>query len=351
LSLIDVTRLVASFSLGAAAVGAAETVHLGLSRSDEFLECAKRLFVTNVLADWFGGETFPPRCPESRPELEGYLARRGYKPLNAGGQLYLMPERRFRGDLLYAPIVWKRLQIVPAIEQWEIPGSRKLSPQEKATVAEQILAAMRPVPLFVGSQVEQGTPDERIASPDGETAMRQLFLWIDARRLKAVSCESVIAVLTSEGIGGTSRLAYGEVRDGRLRVLWDSPLFLGFLLNMGYRDVNGDATEEILLWSKWGNSLEGRQLLTILDIKGNELTRQEQDCGAAPSTGEWYSVVLPEVREKQAVFCPIIADEMELVRSSDGKNLEILAEGVWHPDAESQRRCRYRLKRGRYVRE
>jgi hypothetical protein len=211
-----------------------------------------------------------------------------------------------------------------------------LKPEETAAVGREVLAAMRPVQLVVASGLEQDIPGERIAGPDGETAVKQLFLRIDARRVPEGRPEPVVAVLTGAPYGSQSRLAYGEMRNGRFELLWDSPLFGGWRLRIGYNDVDNDGTEEILLFSESGRPPDTFNLLSILDRNGRELTRQ-RNCYQDEPTWE------------EGALCPVVGGEMELVPSSDGRTKDIEVKGSWVPGNWDEREYRYHLEGGRYV--
>jgi hypothetical protein len=257
-------------------------------------------------------------CPVSRQSLVDRLKAEGVLAFDADGWVHLASEKWFKPTTgAYAQ--WKELHVTQTIKEWGKGGSRGLASAEQQQVANAILAHARP-PV--------------VDTPLGTRATINLVLYLDAHTFGPPSAkqkEAVVAVWGEEQ--GARRLIYGEVEGGVYRPLWDSPHVPGEWLMMGYRDVNGDGTEEIVLQSRIGGA--GRDLtLVIFDLKGREITRQQDK-----DQCEWLTIKRPDVT------CPIGGQLDGLVEyevRKDGKT-DIL---VYQYDEE----VRYRLVGGRYVR-
>lgn len=225
---------------------------------------------------------------------------------------------------------WKRLSIVPKAQNWRaMPGSRGLSDEEREAISNVILREARTVPLV--------TP--MAPGRDGETATIEVMLWLDSHRLAPGSAESVVGILGESG--GAGRLIYGEMREGKYEILWDSPLFSTGFLGLSYQDMDGDGTEEIVVGADevMGGGPNKMGQLSVWDRKGREITRQEP-CEISLLSG--YT--------KEGAACPIQGTWMEIDPREGGKS-DILVRGRpgWYEDVDSQKVFRYRLLNGRYV--
>jgi hypothetical protein len=121
-----------------------------------------------------------------------------------------------------------------------------------------------------------------------------LRIVFDARQFSPSSPESIIAVLSERT---SSRLIYGEIKNGRYDILWDSvEFYFNGYFTLDYADVNGDGRPEILL----GTETSGVRLhypeLSILDLTGKELARESRNCEFKGSGDE-------------DDLCPIVASE------------------------------------------
>jgi hypothetical protein len=214
--------------------------------------------------------------------------------------VFLVAPENTKLDGTYRYGTWKRLRVMTDVVDFEplINGSRKLTNQERTAVAAVILDQARSTPLLPPTK-----PD-----PGSETATLHQLLILDAHRLNPTT-ESVIAILGQQL--GDKRVIYGELRDGKYQILWDSPLLPGGIPGLGYRDVDGDGTEEISL----RGSLPGQRsydTLVIFDKLGNELTKQSQDCEFARGG------------DTSGTACPIVAYSWTFEESQNGR-FEILA--------------------------
>jgi len=134
--------------------------------------------------------------------------------------------------------------------------------------------------------------------PDGKSVSEEVLLLVDAHPL-ADRREGVVALWGQNF--GDRRLVYGELEEGEYRPLWDSPLFKSLGLRLGYDDVDGDGTTEIVLAGAFARD---QVLVAVFDRKGHELTRQA-DCGI-DSPGY----------DKDSGVCPVIGASVDF---DDGK--------------------------------
>lgn len=158
-----------------------------------------------------------------------------------------------------------------------------------------------------------------IDRPDGPLS---LLILVDARKLKPGNATSVVAVLKSPytndyhlaSTAGRARIVYGELLDGQYTPEWDSPFLDDCELQVRYRDFEGDkATKQIELISNTCGARLQYPMLTVLDLGGRELTREERGCAKD---------VLPFFRLDEKL-CPIIGTTFEIV-DAEGGGLEIL---------------------------
>jgi hypothetical protein len=305
---------------------AAQLKHIGLSEFDKLLICGKASFGKPVFVKAWGSwlvETMSAPSGEvgsacgSRDEITQAVSSKSAGFFEGSDFVFLVAPENTKLDGTYRYGTWKRLRIITDVVDFEplINGSHKLTNQERTAVAAVILEQARTVPLSPPTE-----PDH-----NSETATLHQMLILDAHPLNS-SVESVIAILGQQL--GDKRLIYGELRDRKYQILWDSPLLPGGIPGLGYRDVDGDGTEEISL----RGSLPGQRshdTLVIFDKLGNELTRQSQDCEFVRGG------------DTSGTACPVVAYSWTFEESQNGR-FEILArsdDGIE----------RYRLVAGRFT--
>lgn len=311
--------------------------HVGLSRTDRFLLCSRGLLGKPVYRDSVmfrgPGQEIDIPCGTSREalveELRGSRTDRDPEEIHIvdlPDAVFLVPFR------VWVRTTWKKLLIGTEVKNWDgVPDSRNLSPDEQAAISGVILSEARTTPLVAPS----------MPGSDGETAAIEVRLWLDAHRLAgATGVEAVIGILGEPN--GSGRLIYGELRKGRYECLWDSPLFDAYSLQIGYRDMDGDGIQEILLSSQrvsLSTHTPTRTMLTIFDRQGHELTRQE---GCVSELRSGYT--------EEGGACPIEAESIEFDPRPDGKR-DILVSGRIGdpPEVSSEKVFRYSLVNGRYV--
>lgn len=306
--------------------------HIGVSRTDKFLMCAREIFGNPVFRATTGfrrSAEIDIACPPSREalmqELKGtgtYVQPEQIEVIEQPDMVFLWPSSLYAGP--NPRVRWKRLSVVTKVQEWaRFPGTRGPTPHEAETVRSLVLKQARTPPLL--------TPFSPGA--DGETATLEVVIAMNVARLSASPVESVIAFYNAEG--GIARLVYGEIREGKYELLWDSPLFRTQLLEFGYRDMDGDGVQEILLSSHYGRE---STMFTVFDSKGHELTRQAQ-CEVDFTLG--YT--------EEGGVCAITGKAIELEVRADGKR-DIVVMGRLGSTREDQHKSyRYSLVDGRYV--
>lgn len=108
------------------------------------------------------------------------------------------------------------------------------------------------------------------------------------------------------------------------------------MLELGYKDMDGDGVEEILLWSEL---LPASKQLMILDRTGREITRQLQ-C----ETGIGYNA--------ESGLCPIVGGGMHIEAPDPHGRRDILVDdwiGQPRDDVDDAPPQRFRLVDGRYA--
>ncbi|HEY2547081.1 MAG TPA: hypothetical protein VGI46_13530 [Candidatus Acidoferrum sp.] len=157
-----------------------------------------------------------------------------------------------------------------------------------------------------------------------------MLLELETRHLSKTDPESVVGLLrvtpcaddslSAINYSDVARLVYGQIESGTYRMKWDSPLLYAPSEWISYRDLNGDGTDEIVIWpskveeeEKWpGENDHGYPGgAVVFDREGHELTR-----------GAFCSEYIDFFEDKT---CPILADKLALVPGKSGKQLDIIA--------------------------
>jgi hypothetical protein len=294
--------------------------HLGMWTTDRALVCAGKLFEKPVVRShqtYFLDE-FP--CPDSKQGFIDILNQKLLVSFESDDFVYLMPSQDWVRDTK-----WRRLRLVSRVKNWEtFPGSRNLPTEEQEQIRKVIFKVARTAPV--------APPWE--AGPDGDTAMVENVLCLDVHRLSPEK-ESVIAIWGQES--NVRRLVYGELSTKGYAPKWDSPLFDGLFLELGYKDMDGDGVKEILLWS---DLLPSAKLLTVFDRNGRELTRQAK-CEIPGLVGY----------DQSSGVCPIVGGSMHIDDPQPDGKRDLLVEewigAVGTPEFDVAQR--FRLVDGRYV--
>jgi hypothetical protein len=245
----------------------AQVRHTSKAETDRFLLCARSIFrkpvYMTVDGPWFDAET---KCSSDRDQVLHELEERKIAVFENESDILLVPPR-ISPDL--GPrrwrISWHKFDIkfhVMIFDDPIPPGSRALSTDEQDQIAKVILDEALVPPLVPG-----------FAHVKGDTGEMNVALILDAHHLSP-GTESVVAVFGSAR--GKMRLVYGELAHGVYRMLWDTPVLGGPDMALSYKDVDGDGVPEIVLrWTEAGGNVI-YDALTVFNIKGEELTRQQE---------------------------------------------------------------------------
>jgi hypothetical protein len=168
---------------------------------------------------------------------------------------------------------WKRIKIEPKIES--VDG---ISEVEARNLLPEILKFARTVPLAPSqalspAELTANNMPQRAPGADDEVEVGPYFRFYKVK-LQPKAPDSVVALMEDWPSGSAGRIIYGEMRDGKYQMLWDSPLLNGHG-RLDLADVNGDGWDELL----WRSDTCGAQNcapeeLVIFDREGRELTRQ-----------------------------------------------------------------------------
>jgi hypothetical protein len=293
---------------------------MGPSAVDRLLACAQRLAGKPVVRHTgLDNRLRIEPCPAGRDGLLDRLAREKIRYFDAGDFGFLIPGRflsPFPPDLSpYAPrFRWSRIRIRLAVE----PGSG-VAPAAADAIAREALAAARTIPVVA--------PEEAGADGAAETAIHARFL---AAALKPGAPAAVLVLLEQLPESTAGRLVYGEMREGKYRVLWDSPLF-NASGRITLEDVNGDGWQEIVVESQ-SRGNQTYPVLVIFDRAGRELTRQAK-CDT-----------LNEGFDEVDGVCAIKGTDLEL--AAGDKGTRVIRVTGWDGDGKNHV---FHLQGGRYV--
>lgn len=190
-------------------------VHHRLSALDGLLSCIQRVYHKSALRDAsIAKELVIDPCPVDRAHLSGALASRGIRVFESGSFVLLIPAKFFPPrppDLspYIKTLAWSKVTIVPTVR-----SSQGISNAAAAKIKKWVLEHARLVPLELsmspekGSEVKVSINVSVLVGPIAPNGAKPVISWINA--LPTFS---------------TGRIVYGQMRDGILNILWDSPLF------------------------------------------------------------------------------------------------------------------------------
>jgi Tetratricopeptide repeat len=303
--------------------------HIGLSFEDKLVACATSVFGKRALirSDIAISKDVP--CAGSRDALVSELKDRGIAIVEAKSYTVLLPANAMPGSGGYGAYVSDDFDIYVRVEadpNW-IKGSQQLSVSEQNEISDKIMQEGRWPPIFPLDVADDGIH----WLPAGAPVPVEILLQLNAYELKP-GVESVIGVF-GQRWGDVERLSYGEMRGGKYKLLWDSPLVGGRGFGLGYEDVNGDGRREIIV--TWGEGRFETPALAIFTSNGDELTRQL--CRAEDRNGDFPTA--------EGYVCAIRGERINLVDPKEGKR-DILV--VPYNCKDSGYTDRYSLVGGRY---
>jgi Tetratricopeptide repeat len=281
--------------------------HLGASALDATLDCIRSVYGKPVIWDSsvrFWTDPAVPQCPNSEAALLAALAARGIRVLDAQDFVFIVASRLFQPpeggtEPPHAFLKWSAIKIHLNLQTLH-EGDKM--PKEAPEIANEILKWARMVPFNVSMSDDKGFPVAGAVDTDLNIAV-----WV-GKLGHSETNESVVAVVNGQPNYTTARIVYGELRDGKYVMLWDSPLFNVLHGNVYFQNVNGDAWREIVVESStYGN--KEYPILAIFDRNGREITRQKK-C----QTGFTYTGGFGE----EDGVCAIYGDDISFSENEDG---------------------------------
>ena len=267
--------------------------------------------------------TFPPvadlPCPSTRDGiaklLDSDVAKllllvnpeqpQGIRIFETAKWIYIIPAVEFIASPYQQR--WKRIKIEPKVESLD-----NISEAEARNLLPEILKSARTVP-FAPSQalspaeLTANNMPQRAPGADDEVEVGPYFRFYKAK-LQPKAPDSVVALMEDWPSGSAGRIIYGEMRDGKYQMLWDSPLLNGHG-QLSLADVNVDGWEQ-LLWrsDRCGAQNCSPEELVIFDREGRELTRQPK-CDIDPiypfnETDGVCAIVGEEITVGDAILLP-----------------------------------------------
>src|SRR5579864_1495589 len=254
-----------------ASSGAAQSaiIHEAYSHRDQWAQCVKGLSGKPLLlVEWNWRSQLA--CPTSTTELEAQLA--GKAVLVPGDKWDLLFGKNFMPPLGGTPPeYWRRTAVTVNIKNWpRESGSRPATDSELKELGAKALELLRPSLTVMTPVAPNKTAS---ATPEDHTANFTLELNFDIHRLSPNGPESIIGIFRQDDSAPSGRMIYGEYRGGKPVFLWDSPELPTRLLSLGYRDVDHDGIEEIMLMATPMTRRSASELV-IFKSNGWELTRQ-----------------------------------------------------------------------------
>jgi len=267
--------------------------HIRLSNADRSASCMNSVLGKPTVADVDEHWLLDP-CPRSRTELVEALNHDGLRLFDAGDFAFVISSRFFPplppgSDAHWPQLKWNQIRTTA-----QIKPAQGMAQAEADHIGRQILQRARLIPLNVSE-----APDK-----DGTLNVQlNINLYQDVS-FDAATFTSVIALINQLPVDGErGRFVYGEIRNGRYVMLWDSPLFCA-RGNPDFADVNGDGQDEILFWAHTSGNM-AYPILVIFDKNGRELTRGK-DANACANGREGWA-------------CEIEGADISLENAADGK--------------------------------
>lgn len=296
--------------------------HLGMSDADRFTLCAQGVFGKPVVVNNQLAQLGHIPCPASREQIVQVSESEQYRH-------WLFENERWVAFMWTSqidhPQPWfrRRLDVKETVNQLkeygDVPGSRWFTADEVKQIQDAVRRQVRTTP--------NGVIREGFLTYTAEIGVRLL---LDCHRLRK-DRESIVGAWDS-------RLIYGEKTAKGFELLWDSPVLPFERATIEYNDMDGDGVEEILVYSKFGRYDAGRfnVALTIFNTKGQELSRQDDDC-LIPAGSD---------ATEEGAGCPIVGLDATFERQPDGRKDIVLQRGAGEGEVKIER---YRLIGGRYV--
>lgn len=254
--------------------------HINESPGDDLLHCLDTSTGSRTLVyqeDYYSTFSKIQCLPDQKKaETLSSVRANGFQILSSDRWTFLAPNSLFTGQSLPFKVSWKTLSVDDKIIG-EPDSLQQLSSEQLDSLKSTLLGDARLIPVA-------GDLD---APPDVAAIHLRYSLFVHANPNKSLS----LVLLLHEGddlrtLGTYGRVIYGELANGQIKLLWDSPLL--FASDLQFQDINGDGFDEIVLEGTigWGAHGPGTQIITIFDHLGTELTRQ-QDCRWMNNTADF----------------------------------------------------------------
>ena len=259
-------------------------------------------------------------CKAKPEDVEQALKQQHILVFHLSNAALLTSETKFDKNNTPFSYLWRTPVITIRVLPRVTPGSRRPTDDEVKEFAEIILKRSHMPPLTCPFK-----PSE------GQIAHLAFNVFIEIHKMHPGSeQESVIALLADsdpdhETVLGTGRLVYGELEHGRLSIRWESPLLESAMSQLGFADLLGDGSLQIMLTSVFG--MGNHTAFYAFDLDGHEISRQSSTCEA-----------FSELAAQSVAACPISTEsDIKITGNANGPK-ELLA------TSESGKRVRYVVK-------
>jgi hypothetical protein len=310
--------------LSSLSTDALAATHYNISQTDKLTECVRSVLYKPVL--WWRGLwkiTSQVGCPADSKQLLARLQSAQVKVFQDSDWVYLFDAEAFPP---WSP---------------DVPEVKKIHWQSISTKVRAYNDVSSPLRLNeaelsqVRAEVIRDARTFWIEAPYAADGVESVALSLEIRAVTAQNKSGArfTAVLYSGGDQSESgRLVYGEWREGKYSVRWDSPLVPSFHATLSLKDMDADGRDEIIIESETAEGMHSYPLLVAFNQNGEELTRQATDCndyGDGPEGGA----------------CPIHGLAIEIVATPGvGEDLDILV----RTDTRKSKLVRYHLIHGHY---
>ncbi len=292
---------------------------------DKVQDCLRKLWGKPVFWDQAAVSPVDSSLCTAKPEdVDQALKQQHILAFRLPNAVLLTPETKFDKNNAPFNYLWRtpaiNIRVLPRVT----PGSRQPTDAELQEFAEVLLTHSHLAPLTCPFKASEGQV--------GQLAFN---IFIEIHKMHPGSeQESVIALLADsdaehETVMGPGRLAYGELQEAHLRVRWESPLLETTMSQVGFVDLLGNGSLQIVLTSVFG--MGNHTAFYAFDLDGHELSRQSSTCEA-----------FSDLAAQSSAACPITTEsDIEIKNSADGPK-ELVAMN------ESGKKVRYVFKNMRF---
>ena len=298
---------------------------VSLSAHEQIQDCLHELWGQPVFWDSRAVAPIDPSlCKVPPDKVDEALKQQHITSFRLPNAILLASDSAFRqesGPLRYE---WKTPAIKIRVFPRVTPGSRKPTEAELHEFAEVILKHSHLAPLTCPFKASEG-----------QIGRLAFNIFIEIHKMHPGSDqESVIGLLADsdaeqETVLGAGRLIYGELREGRLRLRWESPLLETAMSKVGFVDLLGDGNLQIMLTSVFG--MGNHTALYVFDLDGREISRQTSTCEA-----------FSDLDTHSAVACPISTETDIEIKGGATNPKDLVATEA------SGKNVRYVFKEGQY---